>query len=215
MRSREEKKLDRRSAAALIRETIFGPPTLDKRRVATGARPKPKEATLARSLSKKTGERSAKRARSSSAEAGWFLCLRAPIDGSWQGDCSGRRPRLCLQRFCLFSLPAGHISDPAGPGASRAEPSRDGGERERERERERESVRAKLFPAPPQQRTAADRKESRRLSLSLSRARSLSLVLPACSQTPPAGERQRGSGCRERREKTEKANVRRAIVGKV
>ena len=137
MRSREEKKLDRRSAAALIRETIFGPPTLDKRRVATGARPKPKEATLARSLSKKTGERSAKRARSSSAEAGWFLCLRAPIDGSWQGDCSGRRPRLCLQRFCLFSLPAGHISDPAGPGASRAEPSRDGGERERERERER------------------------------------------------------------------------------
>ena len=76
--------------------------------------------------------------------------------------------------------------------------------RERERERERESVRAKLFPAPPQQRTAADRKESRRLSLSLARARSLSLVLPACSQTPPAGERQRGSGCRERREERKK-----------
>ena len=213
MRSREEKKLDRRSAAALIRETIFGPPTLDKRRVATGARPKPKEATLARSLSKKTGERSAKRARSSSAEAGWFLCLRAPIDGSWQGDCSGRRPRLCLQRFCLFSLPAGHISDPAGPGASRAEPSRDGGERERERERERAFGRSSS-----QRRHSKERRPiAKRVvaSRSLSRARSLSLVLPACSQTPPASERQRGSGCRERREKTEKANVRRAIVGKV
>ena len=170
VRSREEKKLDRRSAAALIRETIFGPPTLDKRRVATGARPKPKEATLARSLSKKTGERSAKRARSSSAEAGWFLCLRAPIDGSWQGDCSGRRPRLCLQRFCLFSLPAGHISDPAGPGASRAEPSRDGGERERERERSGEAL--------PSAATAKNGGRSQRESspLALSRARALALA---------------------------------------
>ena len=54
----------------LIRGIISGTPWLDRHRVATVARPKPKDVTLARSSSEEAGMRMVERARSTGAEAG-------------------------------------------------------------------------------------------------------------------------------------------------